>query len=134
MRSACATAFCRRDAHRPAAHRAFMTTSTIPIASIGGARHAERRSCWHLSHPPPEIVRQVGYYSENDFRPHPLSTAFAPGRDFCCSCVHPDYRTGRTITCSGPAGERHDRSRLLLPDGLRLHDSMADGGHAAASL
>ena len=47
---------------------------------------------------PPENARQVGYYSENEFDltrlQHLRSRLVEIGR----SCVHPDYRTGGTIT------------------------------------
>ena len=46
----------------------------------------------------PENARQIGYYSENEFdltRLHHLRSRLVEiGR----SCVHPDYRTGATIT------------------------------------
>ncbi len=82
----------------------------------------------------PENARHIGYYSENEFDltrlQHLRSRLVEIGR----SCVHPDYRTGATISLlwSGLA-------QFMVANG---HDyligcasiSMADGGHGAASL
>ena len=82
----------------------------------------------------PVKARQIGYYSENEFdltRLHHLRPRLVEiGR----SCVHPDYRSGATITLlwSGLA-------EYMLKNGYDYlmgcaSVSMADGGHAAASL
>ena len=83
----------------------------------------------------PENARKIGgYYSENEFdltrlqhlRPHMVEI----GR----SCVHPDYRTGATITLlwGGLAKYMLDNRYDYLIGCASI--SMADGGHAAASL
>lgn len=83
---------------------------------------------------PPENARQVGYYSENEFDltrlQHLRSRLVEIGR----SCVHPDYRTGGTITLlwSGLANYMTERGYDYLMGCASI--SMADGGHAAASL
>ena len=137
MRSACATAFspvkwapiCR------AAHRASITTSTIRTASIWWcATRRAARSLAPIASWPPENARQVGYYSENEFDltrlQHLRSRLVEIGR----SCVHPDYRTGGTITLlwSGLAQYMTERGYDYLMGCASI--SMADGGHAAASL
>lgn len=82
----------------------------------------------------PENARQIGYYSENEFdltRLHHLRPRLVEiGR----SCVHPDYRTGATITLlwSGLAQFMTERGYDYLMGCASI--SMADGGHAAASL
>ena len=82
----------------------------------------------------PEKARQVGYYSENEFdltRLHHLRPRLVEiGR----SCVHPDYRTGATITLlwSGLATFMLEQGYDYLMGCASI--SMADGGHAAASL
>ncbi len=82
----------------------------------------------------PENARQVGYYSENEFdltRLHHLRPRLVEiGR----SCVHPEYRTGATITLlwSGLAQYMVERGYDYLMGCASI--SMADGGHAAASL
>jgi len=82
----------------------------------------------------PENARQVGYYSENEFDltrlQHLRSRLVEIGR----SCVHPDYRTGATITLlwSGLAQYMTERGYDYLMGCASI--SMADGGHAAASL
>jgi len=82
----------------------------------------------------PENARQVGYYSENEFDltrlQHLRSRLVEIGR----SCVHPDYRTGATITLlwSGLAQYITERGYDYLMGCASI--SMADGGHAAASL
>ena len=82
----------------------------------------------------PENARQIGYYSENEFDltrlQHLRSRLVEIGR----SCVHPDYRTGATITLlwSGLAQYMTERGYDYLMGCASI--SMADGGHAAASL
>ncbi|EKE18237.1 MAG: hypothetical protein ACD_10C00073G0001 [uncultured bacterium] len=82
----------------------------------------------------PENARQVGYYSENEFDltrlQHLRSRLVEIGR----SCVHPDYRTGATISLlwSGLAQYMSERGYDYLMGCASI--SMADGGHAAASL
>ena len=82
----------------------------------------------------PENARQIGYYSENEFDltrlQHLRSRTVEIGR----SCVHPDYRTGATITMlwAGLAQYMVERGHDYLIGCASI--SMADGGHAAASL
>jgi putative hemolysin len=82
----------------------------------------------------PDNARLVGYYSENEFDltrlQHLRSRMVEIGR----SCVHPDYRTGGTITLlwSGLAQYMLERGHDYLIGCASI--SMADGGHAAASL
>jgi len=82
----------------------------------------------------PLKARQIGYYSENEFdltRLHHLRPRLVEiGR----SCVHPDYRSGATISLlwSGLAQYMLERGYDYLMGCASI--SMADGGHAAASL
>ena len=82
----------------------------------------------------PESARQVGYYSENEFDltrlQHLRPRLVEVGR----SCVHPDYRSGATIALlwAGLARYMTDRGHDYLIGCASV--SMADGGHAAASL
>lgn len=82
----------------------------------------------------PDNARQIGYYSENEFdltRLHHLRPRLVEiGR----SCVHPDYRTGATISLlwSGLAQYMLENGHDYLMGCASI--SMADGGHAAASL
>ena len=82
----------------------------------------------------PDNARQIGYYSENEFDltrlQHLRSRLVEIGR----SCVHPDYRTGATITLlwSGLAQFMVENSYDYLMGCASI--SMADGGHIAASL
>ena len=82
----------------------------------------------------PENARQVGYYSENEFDltrlQHLRSRLVEIGR----SCVHPDYRSGATIMLlwAGLAQYMNERGYDYLTGCASI--SMADGGHAAASL
>jgi len=82
----------------------------------------------------PENARQIGYYSENEFdltRLHHLRPRLVEiGR----SCVHPDYRTGATISLlwSGLARYMTEHGYDYLMGCASV--SMADGGHTAASL
>lgn len=83
----------------------------------------------------PEAARRVGgYYTEDEFdltrllhlRPYMVEI----GR----SCVHPDYRTGATITLlwSGLARFMMERKYLYLTGCASV--SMADGGHNAVAI
>ncbi|MQY52247.1 GNAT family N-acetyltransferase [Rhodocyclus tenuis] len=83
----------------------------------------------------PENARRIGgYYTENEFdltrlqhlRPHLVEI----GR----SCVHPDFRTGATITMlwAGLARYMRENGHEYLIGCASI--SMGDGGHAAASL
>jgi putative hemolysin len=82
----------------------------------------------------PDNARLVGYYSENEFDltrlQHLRSRMVEIGR----SCVHPDYRGGATIGLlwSGLAQYMTERGHDYLIGCASI--SMADGGHAAASL
>ncbi|HEX6734671.1 MAG TPA: GNAT family N-acyltransferase [Azonexus sp.] len=82
----------------------------------------------------PENARQIGYYSENEFDltrlQHLRSRLVEIGR----SCVHPDYRSGAAIMLlwSGLAEYMTSRGYDYLMGCASI--SMADGGHAAASL
>ena len=82
----------------------------------------------------PENARVIGYYSENEFDltrlQHLRSRMVEIGR----SCVHPDYRTGATITLlwAGLAQYMAEHGYDYLTGCASI--SMADGGHAAASL
>lgn len=82
----------------------------------------------------PENARRIGYYSENEFdltRLHHLRPSLVEiGR----SCVHPDFRTGATITLlwSGLARFMTENGYDYLMGCASV--SMADGGHIAASL
>lgn len=82
----------------------------------------------------PVKARQIGYYSENEFDLTRLQH-LRPGLvEIGRSCVHPDYRTGATINLLW-AGLveymiKHGYAYLMGCASV----SMADGGHAAASL
>ncbi|MBS1158399.1 MAG: ornithine-acyl[acyl carrier protein] N-acyltransferase [Proteobacteria bacterium] len=82
----------------------------------------------------PENARQIGYYSENEFDltrlQHLRSRLVEIGR----SCVHPDYRSGATITLlwAGLAQYMAEKKYDYLTGCASI--SMADGGHMAASL
>ncbi len=83
----------------------------------------------------PEKAHKIGsYYSENEFdlsRLHHLRpTMVEIGR----SCVHPEYRTGATITLlwAGLAKYMIEHHYDFLIGCASI--SMADGGHAAASM
>jgi putative hemolysin len=83
---------------------------------------------------PPTHARKVGYYSENEFDLTRLQHLRPRLVEIGRSCVHPDYRTGATITLLW-AG----LSRYMLENGYDYlvgcaSISMADGGHAAASI
>ena len=83
----------------------------------------------------PEKARKIGgYYTENEFDltrlQHLRPRLVEVGR----SCVHPDYRTGATITLlwSGLARYMLENGHEYLVGCASI--SMADGGHAAAAL
>ena len=82
----------------------------------------------------PENARKVGYYSENEFDLTRLQHLRTKLVEIGRSCVHPDYRTGATITLlwSGLARYMLDNGHDYLMGCASI--SMADGGHAAASL
>jgi len=82
----------------------------------------------------PENARQVGYYSENEFDLTRLQHLRPRLVEIGRSCVHPDYRNGATIALlwSGLANYMKERGYDYLMGCASI--SMADGGHAAASL
>jgi len=82
----------------------------------------------------PENARQIGYYSENEFDLTRLQHLRPRLVEIGRSCVHPDYRSGATITLlwSGLAQYMTERGHDYLMGCASI--SMADGGHAAASL
>ena len=82
----------------------------------------------------PESARQVGYYSENEFDLTRLQHLRPRLVEIGRSCVHPDYRSGATIALlwSGLAQFMVDHAYDYLMGCASI--SMADGGHAAASL
>jgi putative hemolysin len=82
----------------------------------------------------PENARQVGYYSENEFDLTRLQHLRPRLVEIGRSCVHPDYRNGATIALlwSGLARYMTERGYDYLMGCASI--SMADGGHAAASL
>jgi len=82
----------------------------------------------------PENAKQVGYYSENEFDLTRLQHLRPRLVEIGRSCVHPDYRNGATIALlwSGLAGYMTERGYDYLMGCASI--SMADGGHAAASL
>ena len=83
----------------------------------------------------PQNARRVGgYYSENEFDLTRLQHLRGKLVEIGRSCVHPDYRSGATITLLW-AG----LARYMIAGGYEhligcASVSMADGGHAAASL
>lgn len=82
----------------------------------------------------PEKARQVGYYSETEFDLTRLQHLRPRLVEIGRSCVHPDYRTGSTISLlwSGLAAYMTERGYDYLMGCASV--SMADGGHLAASL
>lgn len=82
----------------------------------------------------PDNARQIGYYSENEFDLTRLQHLRPRLVEIGRSCVHPDYRTGATITLlwSGLAQYMRERGHDYLMGCASI--SMADGGHTAASL
>ena len=83
---------------------------------------------------PPDNARRIGYYSENEFDITRLRHLRPRLVEIGRSCVHPDYRTGATITLlwSGLAKYMQDNGYDYLIGCASV--SMADGGHHAASL
>jgi putative hemolysin len=83
----------------------------------------------------PENARQIGsYYSENEFDLTRLQHLRPRMVEIGRSCVHADYRTGTTITLLWAGLARYmleNRYEYLIGC---ASISMADGGHAAASL
>ena len=83
----------------------------------------------------PENARQIGsYYSENEFDLTRLQHLRPRMVEIGRSCVHADYRTGTTITLLWAGLARYmleNRYDYLIGC---ASISMADGGHAAASL
>lgn len=82
----------------------------------------------------PESARQIGYYSENEFDLTRLQHLRPRLVEIGRSCVHPAYRSGATIALlwAGLARYMTDRGHDYLIGCASV--SMADGGHAAASL
>lgn len=83
----------------------------------------------------PENARRVGnYYSENEFDLTRLQLLRPRLVEIGRSCVHPDYRSGATIALlwSGIARYMLENRHSYLIGCASI--SMADGGHAAASL
>lgn len=83
----------------------------------------------------PENARQIGsYYSENEFDLTRLQHLRPSMVEIGRSCVHADYRTGTTITLlwAGLAKYMLENRYDYLIGCASI--SMADGGHAAASI
>jgi putative hemolysin len=82
----------------------------------------------------PENARHIGYYSENEFDLTRLQHLRPRLVEIGRSCVHPDYRSGATITLlwSGLAQYMMENAYDYLMGCASI--SMADGGHGAASL
>ena len=83
----------------------------------------------------PEKARKIGcYYSESEFDLTRFQLLRPRMVEIGRSCVHPDYRTGATITLlwAGLAKYMLENSYDYLIDCASI--SMADGGHAAASI
>ena len=82
----------------------------------------------------PSNARKIGYYSENEFDITRLRHLRPRLVEIGRSCVHPDYRTGAAITLlwSGLANYMLTQGYDYLIGCASI--SMADGGHAAASL
>ncbi|MCL2525245.1 MAG: GNAT family N-acetyltransferase [Betaproteobacteria bacterium] len=82
----------------------------------------------------PEDAARIGYYAENEFDLTRLRHLRPRLVEIGRACVHPDYRNGATISLlwSGLARYmvRHGYGYLMGCASI----SMADGGHAAASL
>ena len=83
---------------------------------------------------PPENARRIGYYSENEFDLTRLQHLRPRLVEIGRSCVHPDYRSGATITLlwAGLARYMQENGYDYLMGCASI--SMADGGHIAASL
>ena len=82
----------------------------------------------------PANARQVGYYSENEFDLTRLQHLRPRLVEIGRSCVHPDYRSGATISLlwAGLAHYMQENQYDYLMGCASI--SMADGGHLAASL
>ncbi len=82
----------------------------------------------------PSNARRIGYYSENEFDLTRLQHLRPRLVEIGRSCVHPDYRTGATITLlwSGLAKYMVENAYDYLMGCASI--SMADGGHLAASV
>ncbi len=82
----------------------------------------------------PVNARRIGYYSENEFDLTRLQHLRPSLVEIGRSCVHPDYRSGATITLlwAGLARYMKENGYDYLMGCASI--SMADGGHAAASL
>lgn len=82
----------------------------------------------------PENARRIGYYSENEFDLTRLQHLRPRLVEIGRSCVHPDYRSGATITLlwAGLARYMQENGYDYLMGCASI--SMADGGHIAASL
>lgn len=82
----------------------------------------------------PVNARRIGYYSENEFDLTRLQHLRPRLVEIGRSCVHPDYRSGATIALlwAGLARYMKENSYDYLMGCASI--SMADGGHAAASL
>lgn len=82
----------------------------------------------------PANARRIGYYSENEFDITRLQHLRPRLVEIGRCCVHPDYRTGATITLlwSGLAKYMSENGYDYLMGCASV--SMADGGHNAASL
>lgn len=82
----------------------------------------------------PAQAHRIGYYSENEFDLTRLQHLRPRLVEIGRSCVHPDFRTGATIALlwSGLADYMQENGYDYLMGCASI--SMADGGHAAASL
>lgn len=83
---------------------------------------------------PPHQARRIGYYTENEFDLTRLYYLRPRLVEIGRSCVHPDYRSGATITLlwAGLAQYMHEHGYDYLVGCASI--SMVDGGHNAASL
>jgi putative hemolysin len=83
----------------------------------------------------PENARRIGgYYTENEFDLIRLQHLRPRMVEIGRSCVHPDYRTGATITLlwAGLARFMRENGHEYLVGCASI--SMADGGHSAANI
>lgn len=82
----------------------------------------------------PEKASQIGYYSENEFDLTRLQHLRPQLVEIGRSCVHPDFRSGATITLlwAGLAKYMLENKYQYLMGCASI--SMRDGGHIAASL
>lgn len=84
---------------------------------------------------PPHQAQKLGsYYSDTEFDLTRLAHIRSQIVEIGRSCVHPDYRTGATITLlwSGLASYMRERNYRYLVGCASV--SLADGGHTAASI